>query len=140
MVDVITAVREILKHDPDVNLMTGGRVFGGELPPTEVEHMPRKTVVVMYAGGDPRRGTTPVAGARLVVWSWAESFHEAGRLDAAVFDVLENVIRRTVGNVLVHAILPIGAPSMFKDADAGWPAYARSASVIIDQRTIEEVE
>lgn len=136
MVDVVSAVRELLLADPTVNMMTEGRVFGGELPTTEVANMPRNNVVIAYAGGDQRRGTTPVAGARLTVWSWSKSFHTAGQLDAAVFDVLDAVIRKTIGHVLIHAIAPVGAPTAFKDIDTGWPAYARSVNAIVDQREV----
>jgi hypothetical protein len=136
MVDAVSAVRELLLADPVVNMMTEGRVYGGELPASEMANMPRNNIVLAYAGGDQRRGTTPVAGVRLTIWCWAKSFHIAGQLDNAAFDVLDAVIRKTIGHVLIHAIAPVGAPTAFKDSDAGWPSYARSVSVIVDQREV----
>jgi hypothetical protein len=136
VVDTVAAIRELLLSDPTVNLMTEARVFGGELPTSEIESMPRDVVVVAYAGGDPHRGTTPVFGTRLMVWCWSKSFNTAGRLDAAVFDVLDNVIRVTIGHVLIHAVMPVGAPTAYKDPDYGWPAYARSVTAVVDQREV----
>lgn len=140
MVDAVSAIRELLLADPTVNMVTEGRVFGGELPPTEAQNLPRDTVVVAYAGGDPHRGTTPIMGARLMIWCWSKSFHTAGKLDAAVFDVLDNVIRVTIGHVLIHAVMPVGAPAAYKDPDFGWPAYARSVTAVVDQREVTEEE
>jgi len=134
MVDAVAAIVELLLADPTVNMMTAQRVFGGDLPVSEVASMPRDCVVVTYVGGEQRRGTSPVFGARLTIWSWSKSFSAAGKLDGAVFDVLDNVIRKTIGHVLIHAVAPVGAPTAFKDADTGWPAYARQVTAIVDQR------
>lgn len=137
MIDAIAAARTVLLEDPMVGSMTEGRVYAGELARGEVASMPRKNIVITYAGGGRRAGTTPIAEIRLRVWSYAESFHEAGRLDAAVFDALEAVIRRVVGAVLIHAASPDGAPEAVRDAETGWPAYVRPARIIVDQREVE---
>lgn len=136
MTDVIAALRLFLSRDVGVTLLVNARVFATELPKEEMKDMPRKSIVLVYAGGVERNCFLPIAGCRIDVWSYGETYHEAGRVDRVVYDVLKALDRQTVGNVLLHGVALSGGPFSVREGRSGWPAQWRSVSVSADEREI----
>lgn len=137
MTDVLAAVRTYLLADAYVSGLCSTRVFASEFPKSEAPSMPRKMVVIVYSGGFERVATDPMVRPRMDIYSYGETFHEAAKVDGAVYDALKGVSRRRVGEVLLYAVSLAGGPVTLRDSDAGWPVLVRSVSVAADERAIE---
>jgi hypothetical protein len=137
MTDVVLSILTFLKNESSVMLLAGGRIYGDELPESEVINMPRKCVVIMETGGLERNDFLPINQPRLDIYCYGETFYEAGKLDRAVSYALKHLKRLTISNSLIHGVaLGTGAHSL-KDPDTGWRLKMRSITVSIDEREVE---
>ena len=134
MTDIIAALLSFLNADDDVAALVNGRIYAGELPRSETEHMPRKVAVLRYSGGIEDNSFVPVSRPRIDITSYGESYHEAGKVDRAIFSALKALDRQTVDTVLLHGIALSGGPIMLKDPQTGWPYQWRSTTVTADER------
>ena len=139
MTDIIAAVRSYLLLDAVVPSLVDDRVYAGELPKGETPHMPRKAIVLRYAGGIESNSFVPITRPRIDITSYGETYHEAGTVDRAVYDALKALDRQTVDGVLLHGVALSGGPVMLKDPQTSWPYQWRSITVTADERnTVEE--
>ena len=140
MTDAVAILRRLLLDDAGVTDLVANRVYASEIPatiikPTEAQTMPMKLVIVAAAGGQDKRDSSLVIRPRLLVWSCGESYHEAGRVDRAVFEVLDALQRRIVDGVLAHSALT-GYPTTVKDAETGWPGQQRTVTLILSEEEV----
>jgi len=139
MTDIIAAVRRFLLLDEAVPPLVNNRIYAGELPKGQTPDMPRKAIVLRYAGGIETNSFVPIARPRIDITSYGETYHEAGKVDRAVYAALKALDRQTVNGVLLHGIAISGGPLMLKDPQTGWPYQWRSITVTADERnTVEE--
>jgi hypothetical protein len=136
MIDLLTALLEYMKADSDIMTLVGDRVYGEALPREEIANMPRHNLVIVSAGGPEAQKTDPVFSQRFDVWSYGYSLYEAGVLDRIAYAVVKNIMRETVGDVLIHSAALSGGPTPYVDADTGYTAMIRSILVKADERAI----
>jgi len=137
MTDILKALIVFLKADSDVTALAGERVYGNEIPPEEFEQrQPHKLALIVQSGGIERNRFLPIAEPRFDVWSFGETYYEAGKLDRAIYDALKALDRKTADNVLLHGIALSGGPFQVRDDRTNWPAKWRSITVSADERII----
>lgn len=129
--DLLAAVLDVLAQDADVADQVTGlvdglpvvRVYGEELPGTEVPDQPRRAVVVKrIPGPDPIGGYVELQREGLEVWCYAETPADAAALAAVVQPVLKQARRQLRAGTLLHSVVQIGTPRFLRDPDTGWPA------------------
>lgn len=128
--NLIAALVSLLKADATVLALSGGRVFGGELPEAEAANMPRAAVVITPSGGLPERGVDFLTRPRIDVRSYGATQREGYALDQAVNAYLKHNLRKSATNTLVHAVSPESGPFLLRDADAKWPLTFRTYIVL----------
>lgn len=128
--NVVGALVAALLTDADVLALSGGRVFGGELPETEAASMPRAAVVLTPSGGLPSYGVDYLGRTRLDVRCYGGTQREGFLLDQAVHAYLKHNLRKSSVNTLVHAVSPESGPFLLRDADAKWPLTFRTYIVL----------
>ena len=138
MTDIIAAVRKYLLLDATVAPLVNDRVYAGELPKEQTPDMPRKAIVLRYAGGIEANTFVPIARPRIDITAYGETYHEAGRVDRAAYTALKKLDRQNVNGVLLHGIAISGGPLMLKDPQTNWPYQWRSITVTADERNIVE--
>lgn len=135
MTDIMAATIAFLKTDTGIAAEVGDRIFGGELPTSENEYMPRKVIVLTYAGGIERNRFLPIAEPRIDIWSYGETYHEAARLDRVVYQAFKDLDRKTVADTLLHGAALSGGPNSLRDGETGWHVMMRSIVVTADERS-----
>lgn len=126
MVDPIAAVLAVLKADADVAALAANRVFGGEVPRTEVEHMPRAAVVVSGAGGPGGYAYMDFAKVRIDVDCYAATPRDAWLLHLAVRTKLKHLRRTHAKGVLIHSADVSADGSSGVDPETDWPVTVSS--------------
>ncbi len=132
MTDVIGALVTFL-NTGDVNTLTGGRVYGGDLDEAEVPNMPRAALVVAYAGG----GTLGVGAnsylrvgeIRVDLRCYGETPYEADRIHRAAHGLMKHMRRDVVSSVLLHHAVNSGGPLQLRDPKTDWPFVLRTYMV-----------
>ena len=124
--DIIGALREQLLADPDLYALTSGRVFCLELPRTEARSMPRKCVVLSYAGGPADRGLVELATVRIDCLCYGETAFEADRVRRTVHGDLKHTVRKIYDDVLIHNATASSGALFTVDPDTGWKISAQS--------------
>ena len=135
MVDVLEAVIAALEANNDVSTLTANRIYGIRLAEDEIENMPRKCIVLRYAGGAERNDFIKIISPRIYFYSYGESEYEAGRVDRAVYVCLKNIDRLTINGTLIHGVAISTGPISMESA-AGWPIQWRSAVVTASETEI----
>lgn len=135
MTDVLDALIVFIKADSEVMILAGDRIYGAELPRDETKNMPRKVAVLTEAGGIERNRFLPIAEPRIDIWSYGETYHEAGKLDRAIYQALKDLDRQTTDDVLLHGVALSGGPHSMRDSETGWPLKVRSVTVSADERS-----
>jgi hypothetical protein len=133
--DPVTALRDYLLQAPDVQVLTGGRVFGGELPRDEVEEMPRKCILIEPSGslGAFGRGYQEYGDQRFDVVCYAETPFEAHKLWRVVHPLLKQLTRAVRADCLLHWAAPAGGPMPLRDPDTDWPATWSAWQVLLSE-------
>jgi hypothetical protein len=129
MIDALAAVCNYLLSHSDVTDQVDQRVFGGELPEREIEHMPQKAVVVQYDGGLVVASCLPLSSPRFNIFSYGRSYYEAGEVDRAVYSVLKNLTRTRVGEALLYSVTINSGPFMARDDKTDWHFQWRNATI-----------
>jgi len=127
-IDAIEAVRSVLLEDAALADLTT-YIYGAEFPDDEAMNMPRKCVVLAGAGGLQDNGTVDIVKPRIDIYSYGETYKQAGRVDRAIYDVLKHLARKTINGVLLHSVACGSGPYQVKHAGTGWPAVWRSYQV-----------
>lgn len=132
MADWIGALVELLKADTGLTAALGTRVFGGELPPEEAAHMPRKALVLQASGGPSLTGRSFVQAdtSRFDLMAYGATASEAGLLSDRAHQVLRNARRGVWAGVLIHWVQPAGGFSSGRDPALAWPRTFQSFQVL----------
>lgn len=135
MQDVILALKTHLLTVAAVTTLLSTRVWGGEVPPAEIEPMPRKALVMRYVGGLERFRTDREQRPRVDFFSFGEGYFQAGQVDRAVADALIVIKMLDVADTLIYSVAYGGGPRQLKEPDTGWRYVVRSAIVRAGETT-----
>lgn len=135
MNDVLENVLDYVAADDVVIALVDTRVYAGDLGRSEIENMPRKVIVVRIDGGAEKTGRKPIIRPRVEIWSFGETYHEAGQVDRAVFDALDTLKRQTVNGFLLHGAIMASGSRMMRFGLSGWPMIIRTGTIIADDGT-----
>jgi hypothetical protein len=131
LADPIDGLVAFLKLDSEVASLSGGRVFGGELPGRESKSMPRPAVVLKPAGGGLLgTGTLAAGDVRVDVDCYGKQPHEAWRLYLAVGEALKNLRRGVHGGTLLMWARPSSRGTLARDPDTDWPVAVSTYQVL----------
>ena len=133
--DPIGALIAYLKTQSNVTDHTSTRIFGQELPRSEVSNMPRKCVVIASAGGIRGHiGATTYREVRIDVRCYGESPKQAMDLHIATDTTLVDIVGKAQGNTYIYdAVLETGALSL-RDPDLDF-AYV-TAPYLLNYNTV----
>lgn len=131
-----------LKSDEAVNALTGGRVYGDELPPKDTSSMPRKCIVIKPSGGAGTygRGYQDYGDGRFDVRSYGETPYQAGLVQLAARRALKHLRRSVHAGVLLHWAKPSGGALPLRDPDTKWPFRFESFQVLAAEVDLEPEE
>ena len=128
MQDIIEALITYLGTQSGVTTLVSTRIYGGEIKADEVDEMPRKIIVLRYAGGPEELRTARIQQQRIEVFSFGEDYFEAGRVDRAVADALIAIRRNESESTILH-VAGYGGASQLIDSDTGWRYIERTAMI-----------
>ncbi len=128
MQDVITALMTHLATVSAVTDLVGARIWGGEIPPDEIKAMPRKAIILRYAGGLEEFRTHREQKPRIIFFAYGEGYLQAGQVDRAVADVLIEINTLDIANTLIYSVAYAGGPRQQKESDTGWRFVTRTAT------------
>lgn len=138
--DLEGGLRAFLLADVVTNAVTGGRIFGGELPATETASMPRPAIVIKASGG-----------VQLLGESYVE--HDTQRVDLFAFGAtpaiaalvmrtaalaLRNLTRSVHAGCLIHWANSAGGSNAGREPVTEWPRQFQSFQVMHGLVAIEE--
>lgn len=138
--DPIVALMEIVKRCDGFSALTGGRVFGAELPEAEQSSMPRACVVVSAVG----LGSAPPGAAdyrnilwtRLDVRAYGANMQTAGTLSATLDRGIYAWDRETVAGIVVWGAKRVAGPVQYRAAPGDWPVVVRTYDVLHSVSTV----
>jgi hypothetical protein len=140
----VAAIVQFLQGNGALDWIVANRVFDEELPDNVVSRMPVPCILVMSAGGSHNIGgaTNDFSDERVDVRCYAWNTLESARaLEYQVYDLLRNLTRVVVGDVLLHwcrsaggavpvRSMPITWPGGVIDESTHWPYVQRSWQVL----------
>jgi hypothetical protein len=134
--DAMAALLTFLGQQASITALVETRLFGMELPDTEIAAMPRKAMVLRWAGG--LIGSLPevLHSRRVDVHCYGETPYEAERLHRTVYPILKGCFRQVVGDVMVHNVAEAGGAVPVRDPTFLWPSVVQSWAVIVDDRAV----
>lgn len=126
MTDVMAALIGYLAAQTAITaLVPSSRIFGGEIPKTQVAAMPQKAIVLRLAPGAPNgpgdRDMTDLSTTGIDVFAYGENFTEASKVRRAVYDAMKAVLRLKTSSTLLHYAHRRSGPMQMKDPDGDWP-------------------
>lgn len=135
MVDPILALRSFYLADPDVAAFVGTRVFGGDLPASEAQHMPRQALIIQDAGSLGVFGESNNFGdLRIDLKCYGATPYQAWQVRQAVKQASKHRLLRVVSEgVLLHWARQAGGTGHLRDADTGWPFHVTSWQVLASE-------
>lgn len=134
MPDPISAAVELLEAALDP--VPG---FGHELPDTFLEvapGMPRKCFVVSGSGGPPAGGFLPNGRQRLDLRFYGATHAEAMDVAIAAHELLKNLRRTVVGDVLIRSFEPSSGFLTLREPETRWPLVLRTYIESYDERAV----
>lgn len=128
MVDPIGALRLFYLDDPDVAAITGGRIFGGDIPSSQTRHMPRTAVLIQDAGSLGAYGESNRFGdLRIDIACYGPTAYEAWQVRQAVKLANKHRLHRvTFGGVLLHWARQAGGVGHLRDPQTDWTYHLTS--------------
>ena len=135
MQDVIIALQTHLLTVAAVTALVSTRIRYGELRADEIKRMPRKVLVMRYAGGIERFRTDREQRPRVDFFSYGEGYYQAGQVDRAVADALIAIKMLDVADTLIYSVAYGGGPRQLKEPDTAWRYVVRSAIVRAGETT-----
>jgi hypothetical protein len=135
--DPIEALVAFLKADAGVSAIAGTRVFGAELPRSEVDNMPRAAVVVKPAGGgllgirDQEYGDI-----RVDVDCWGATPRDGWMLYLAANAALKQLSHEEWTSVMLRSATPSGRGITARDPDTDWPVTMSSWQVLTHETEV----
>lgn len=135
--DTIKGLRLYLLADATVAGLVGTRVFGGELPDSEADDMPRACVVLNYAGGFADRWAYVELGEpRVDVRCYGTTPYVADQLYRAVHGALKHLTRTVLGGTMLHSASLESSVQGLRDPDTEWPFAFSSWVVLASERVV----
>jgi len=134
--DSMKALVAIMQADTALTALLGTRVFGGDLPRAEVPSMPRKCMVLKYAGGSPNSDYVELTEFRIDMMCYGETPFDADQVRRAGHDVMKILSRKVQSNVLIHRANHSGGPISLRDRDTEWPLVLNSYDVLAAEQAI----
>lgn len=132
MQDIVAALVAYLQADSGVSALVGVRVWGGELPDAEVEHMPRPNIVLRRAGGPAVFRSHRLIDQRVDVFSYGDGAQQADEVDRAAAEALMAIRRDEYTSTVLHSAAYGGSIGL-RDPDAGWPYTVRTAIIRVGE-------
>ena len=111
--------------------LVDGWIFGGELPADRTAQMPRKALVIRKSGGVSTTGGSFVETdtARVDLFSFGETPHEAGRVMAEAELAMRRLRRGVHGGCLLHSANSAGGAIAGREPGTEWPRQFQSFQV-----------
>ncbi len=135
--DPLAALIRYLKLDAHTIDMTGTRIYGGELPETEVSSMPRATILLRLVGG----GLLPISNSyvevsdvRVDAYAYGATPSSAFRAHRCLAGALKQMRRNTQGRTVLHWAMPAGGPQSLREANTEWPLVLSTWQVLYAER------
>lgn len=137
MPDPIVGVIDYLKESTTLSVLLSERIYGGELPPSEVDSMPRKALVVAFSGGFQAfgRGYQQYGDIRIDTFLYGETPYEVDRVYFALYPHLKQMRTNRQRDCLLHWAKPSGSPLTLRDPDTDWPMSFLSWQVMVAEVT-----
>ncbi|MGH3029273.1 MAG: hypothetical protein ACRDNE_00625 [Gaiellaceae bacterium] len=130
--DPLAAVIRFLKADTAVQARTSGRVFGGELPKTEITSMPRVAVLLRPAGGGLiGRAYQGYGDKRVDIDCYGSTPNEGWLLHLDVAAALKDLRHEVHADVLLHWARASSDGMTARDPKTDWPLTYSSWQVLI---------
>ena len=127
----------LLESGGPVVAQVGTRVFGGELPDNENQHMPRKCVVLHFIPGGTRLADwTPRRGQGLETKCYGANYQEAMSVHLAVYETLQFLERRAISNMLLYSATLLSGPMHMIDPDTDWRYMLASYNVEVGEQAL----
>ena len=124
--DPIGAIIAYLKTKSAVTDLTSTRIFGQELPRSEVSNMPRRCLVVSSAGGVLGHiEATTMRQVRVDIRCYGESPKQAMDLHITTDTTLSDLNGEASGNTYISSVFQETAPLSLRDPDLDF-AYVQS--------------
>ncbi len=124
--DPITAIIAHLKTKSAITDLTSTRIFGQELPRSEVSNMPRRCLVVSSAGGVLGHiEATTLREVRVDIRCYGESPKQAMDLHITTDTALSDLNGEASGNTYIYSVFQETAPLSLRDPDLDF-AYVQS--------------
>lgn len=135
--DITKALIDLLKADSAVAALVSTRVFGEEIPQSEMTSMPRQCIVVRRIPGTTfqPRSVIELEGGSIDIISYGGSPIDAQTVRRAAYTALKFSERKIFAESLVHSIEPISSPESLRDVDARWPAVRETWQFIASETT-----
>lgn len=137
--DPVAALRSFLLADADVAALAGTRIFGSELPRSEVQAMPRKAALIRKAGAGASVGNASrvrFSAPRMDIFCYGETPYEAARLDLAVYEALKQMEPNVQGTCRLHDAVLAGGPIDLREEDTSWALVFRSYQVATAEQAV----
>lgn len=135
--DLLGALIAFLKSQATITALVSSRVFGQELPGEETGAMPRKAIVLRYAGqGASIIGRQDYArhGSILIdIWHYGETFYQCDRVRRDVHPILKQLSQQVQSSCLIHNAIKQAGPIMIADPEKGWPIIIDTYSVLYSE-------
>jgi hypothetical protein len=128
--DALVALRIWLGDDVDIATLTAGRIFGAELPSGEVGTMPKKVVLVRWAGGFGVSDVVLLSSWRVDIWCYADTPYEASRLHRFVHHRMKSLTGMLVNGIKLYPAQEAGGPVSIREPETKWPAVIQSFAVM----------
>lgn len=135
---VITALVSFLKANSEVNTISSGRIFGGELPEGEAINQPRAAIVLRASGGGAMLGRSYIelSDPRVDILCYGSTPYQADAVHRAMDPALKQMRRNVQGNCLLHWANRTTSPMNLRDPDAEWPMVLSVWQVLYSERVV----
>ena len=129
-----------LKSIPSVAVLTGSRIFGGELPAAETASMPRAAIVIKASGGVSLTGESKLEHdtQRVDLFAFGPTPREAGRIARAAALALRRLERSVHAGCLIHWANAASGSLAGREPVTEWPRQFQSFQVMHGLVAIEE--
>jgi len=128
--DPVEAIVAFLAADATVAALVNSRVYGVELPQSQIQSMPRKSIVVRRSGGGGLsagdRSRVGLSLPRMDVFSYGETPYQASRVDLAAYGALKQMVANNQGACRLLDTQLAGGPIDLREPDTQWPLVFRS--------------
>lgn len=138
--DLEAGLRAYLLVDPATFAVTGGRIFGGELPAAETASMPRTAIVVKTSGGISLTGDSYLGhdAQRVDVFAFGPTPNAAAGVMRTAALALRSLRRSVHAGCLLHWANSASGSLPGREPVTEWPRQFQSFQVMHGLVAIEE--